>query len=72
MKNTASSLAGPLKRRTFFVTAIGALAGVWTGPSLIRRLIRSGTTPAEKDAKISITINPMAVPRTTKGVNRHG
>lgn len=72
MKNTAAKLAGPLKRRSFFLAAIGALAGVVTGPGLVRRLLRPGSPPGEKQTAITITINPMAVPRTSKGVNRHG
>ena len=72
MKKNASPPAGSFKRRSLMLTALAGIGALWAGPALLRSVLHRNAPAREPRREVSVTINPLAVPRTTKGVNRHG
>jgi len=71
MKKNAE-VAAPLKRRSFFGLAMACAAGMVAGPAWFARIVRPSaeTLPGKKG--MTVSINPLAVPRTRKGANANG
>ena len=68
---TAES-AARVKRRSFFGLAAVLTAGILAGPARISRITRSSGKTPHPPGRMSVTINPLAVPRTRKGANSNG
>lgn len=60
-----------MRRRSFFRTVLGAVAAVGGGSVFLGRFVPTSFRIAEK-SKLTVRINPLAVPRTRKGENANG
>jgi hypothetical protein len=67
-----SGMTAPLKRRSFFGLAAALAAGLLAGPSWIAGMVRHSPAAPRTQNHVSISINPLAVPRTRKGANTNG
>jgi hypothetical protein len=67
-----SGVTAPLKRRSFFGLAAALAAGLFAGPSWIAGMVRSSAAARPPQKHLSISINPLAVPRTRKGADTNG
>jgi hypothetical protein len=65
--------AARVRRRTFFARLIAlSVGGLFLRDALRTFGHRTERPGVPEDTSVSIRINPMAVPRTSKGPTRHG
>jgi hypothetical protein len=68
----SADLAAPLKRRSFVGAAAALATGIFAGPGWVARLVHPSGNPLPGQKKMSISINPLAVPRRRKGADTNG
>jgi len=61
-----------MKRRSFIGYVTAALAGGFALRNLLPAILRSRPSRNEREQHITVVINPLAVPRTTKGRSVNG
>ena len=60
-----------MMRRSFFRSALAAVASVGAGWTILSRLTPASWRPPGR-GKVEVRINPLAVPRTRKGKGANG
>jgi hypothetical protein len=66
------NLMHTMKRRKFFVSLGTGFAGVFAGLPILRSLVHYRRSVRDSQRKVTVTVNPYAVPRTQKGKASHG
>jgi hypothetical protein len=61
-----------LKRRRFFGAAIASAGSLLAGWTFLPALLRPARSPERVDPRVTVTPNPLAVPRHRKGPTAHG
>jgi hypothetical protein len=61
-----------LKRRSFFTAAVAAVAALPIVPPLLKNLLRLPTGAMDGGSRITVRLNPLAIPRSKKGTDANG
>lgn len=61
-----------LKRRRFFGAAIASAGSILAGWTFLPALLRKSSAEVPKQPRVTVTPNPLAVPRHRKGPTAHG